>query len=1427
MESDVPLIEIAGEDDSLLQLTHGDTVSSSSTSKISKDDAFFFCSPLQTRRSKPLEGVVVSENSKKPSSTLCRENANANKENTVANKLEEQKLSLLPQQMKRKKKGGGYNLRKSLAWDRAFFTDEGVLNSEELSMISGNANSNGLLSVIEEDTNSITDSADLHVIEENLFKVLPESPSNKKDRTVGGSPLPKHDSSAKDKVAPGSAAKRKVLSARDINRSGSKRSGCPRPVASSSVKRPANVNTMKSPIKEPKVSKIPVPRPDSCLLSRTSKNVTVGANDLKRNQIAHPAVKLNDTKSGPNNAKVTPNGNFLTSKSSVRQARRNVASLVKGSPTKISCPPTFEANKGLEGISKQAVPSNGHAAYGLVDRSRKTAVPHRIPMQALPSTAHASRGRNDRSRKPAVPEVNSKQALPSTKHASYCCDDRSRKTVVPLPLSGVEHPRPPTSKPSGLRMPSPSLGFFHQPKPSSLPSPLKTSSQSCVIPNLRQAGPVDPIHEFQLSSSVGEKQNVTMDGTITGYNDVTITGKNDVHCSSLDCSVLSIVNPATNKMVESFSLVTDMQKADLKVRSSPSNCDMTDNKQKFDMIPVHEDQISMGQAEPYITEKVVHMEKFKRNEDKLLSQRGTCEQLDEDDNSMNVAFVLPPKIKDTDKSQVTSHLSSTVKFPGVFGRVITDHQLLEDKPIVSPQKNCCVFSKSKSEDASSVNSTSVSYVDQSSGDRDNKLHGEQGDLSKPLTCEGDQMVWENSGSFTKECQTSEEMQTYSCVKVADVSPKVQNSSATDSDALCDSGFGDRSNNGGTFDKMSENPQEEDAQMLTLSGRLTDEMDDADRRTSASDNCQLVKTDCGNKKPEQLDLSNSCYIGEQVFQENILRLDDCVLDRFSTIPEESRQKIALQCVDLKETHGTGACRNESEVSKTLSLMPPAMPDCRSNGAAIVESQDNFASVLEDKAMVESYNLDPRNDSQLNCQDCCLKLESVDEVQAIGEVTAMDASFWKSRDFTSQLNLKVLFQDTSVEPNNLMGDKINFSGEEISVMNASCLNAEDRILNQSPEVHVSSLEGRESFEEPLMDNTGNCADISSQVNDLGGSGSQSTHGLSKHKILDEENKQVDEGSDIMKELALGDLREHTSVSNYACSAVVNNVYEEVAGCPELHHPNIDVIRVSQDIYPGSCLNGTLLANNSSRKDFVETVHEVVFNDYNACGSETKSSIVGPAMHDCTPDLEEKADFLQMEVAEGFSHDYKLSSQAASLEADSFATTTTGETSVSTLALNAWGGELCSSVISDRTSSSGSILQDNEVNALKGNLAEESEIDFNNHTFNSELQHELEDSLHPAEDKEATNELKKSGSDRKPEGLVIKPPSDAVPFSDEWLAALEAAGEEILTKKSGAVQNSPPNKSQPQLGPWSPVKRKANQVIGPFDCTKHTNNVPSTSQ
>ncbi|XP_020252653.1 uncharacterized protein LOC109829957 isoform X2 [Asparagus officinalis] len=65
------------------------------------------------------------------------------------------------------------------------------------------------------------------------------------------------------------------------------------------------------------------------------------------------------------------------------------------------------------------------------------------------------------------------------------------------------------------------------------------------------------------------------------------------------------------------------------------------------------------------------------------------------------------------------------------------------------------------------------------------------------------------------------------------------------------------------------------------------------------------------------------------------------------------------------------------------------------------------------------------------------------------------------------------------------------------------------------------------------------------------------------------------------------------------------------------------------------------------------------------------------------------------------------------------------------------------------------------------------------------------------------------------------NAVPFSDEWVAALEALGEDILEKKTGPVQHSPPDKALPEPSPWSPVKKKA-QDIGPYDCTKYSKNL-----
>ncbi|XXG81110.1 hypothetical protein AAC387_Pa09g1819 [Persea americana] len=102
---------------------------------------------------------------------------------------------------------------------------------------------------------------------------------------------------------------------------------------------------------------------------------------------------------------------------------------------------------------------------------------------------------------------------------------------------------------------------------------------------------------------------------------------------------------------------------------------------------------------------------------------------------------------------------------------------------------------------------------------------------------------------------------------------------------------------------------------------------------------------------------------------------------------------------------------------------------------------------------------------------------------------------------------------------------------------------------------------------------------------------------------------------------------------------------------------------------------------------------------------------------------------------------------------------------------------------------------------------------------LQSQLKDSLSTKDEPAAIANKKKHVDDDSTQGRTsMDYRVNAVPFSDEWVAALEAAGEDILTMKTGAVQNSPPDKTIPEPGPYSPVKRNT-QDIGPFHCTKYT--------
>lgn len=705
---------------------------------------------------------------------------------------------------------------------------------------------------------------------------------------------------------------------------------------------------------------------------------------------------------------------------------------------------------------------------------------------------------------------------------------------------------------------------------------------------------------------------------------------------------------------------------------------------------------------------------------------------------------------------------------------------------------------------------------------------------------------------------SKEIQSHSFMKVADASPEVQNRTAAEYkifDALSDSRCEDQAKDDtSTFEMMSRNPHVEDAKMLASDGE-TDEIDDVKLSTSAPDNCQLAKIDSGSEEPEHQDLPNPCYIGEQVYQNDRLILNDSVLDGFNVFPEKSWHNNVIQSVESREPEGNGACTTESEISRNLYVIPPVMLDCKSNEVEMVDSPnvENIALISEDnKSVVENYNLDPqfRNDIHLHGQ-ACLELQNMDEDQSRVALTAQDIkTTLKSGDSTSQLHLTMqveavsakdtiehgylgfkgfdlsvksgwhspqleleddiiyCHQDTSMAEINFMGDKINVSEEETNVLSGeiddgkhnvqqakqvmSYSSVEARILKWNPGAHGVSFEGSKSVEECDKFTTGNSEDISSKVNCCDGSELQSPPDLYKHGNLEEANKEVDGGNDVIK--------------------------EPVPGAPQ-DPPQ------SQEFKARSHLNVILHANNSC-KEYEETV-----NEYTSCGSEPKCSNacteVAPAICDGRPDLGEKVDYSQLELAVSRTfmiekssenvHSYtksrdesRLCNQAASVESDSSAKTTNEEDSVRSLASDSLEGELRLSRISDQTSSSETILQDNEVNILSRNtLAEDAEtiISKSNHTLDSELQQELDDTMYPSEDKDAAKELyvpksldkvclltnldatcnsvknfkfpvsdcsKKSGSGRKQDALVIKPPSHAVPFSDEWLAAIEAAGE-----------------------------------------------------
>ncbi|KAA8543990.1 hypothetical protein F0562_021833 [Nyssa sinensis] len=786
MESDLSLIEIAGEDDSLLPPvpTLDDTTTTATTVT-----TYFSCSPLQIPKSKRCAGLPHASPTKgwkdnldrTKSSSSPRGSSNkdcivegwkdnldrtkssssprgsSNKENINMNKSEVPKLSVELQQMKRRKKGGGYNLRKSLAWDRAFFTEEGVLNPVELSMLSGNfgSSSGEVLSVIHEEgrkslsgvSNCASDSVHLQALEETLFKEIPETTLNV-DREKGGSSLLKHDSSAHDNVASTPLATPKRLSYHTSG-TGSKSGVCPQPFSLSSLKRPANSSTTKASLKESKLPKLPVPKPPkvpvpklgSCSISTGTKSTVLGASHLKHNQMAQSDYAQKNSglkgdskniKSAPNKAKAASGCISLSAKLIAQHPRRNTVD----SPLEINS----STNRRPVLVGK---------ANGSLQENPDPVLP--------PSGAHALEG-HDVSRKTGLSSQN-----------TQCIGGN-------MPYIKFQ-----TTKPSGLRMPSPSLGFFGQPKNSNSQSLPHRTTQPCnlpksCIPSLKKFGASNYMPELRPLHAPGKMPKVV--------NDANASENTRVLGLSAECSVPSGFNDASCENMKLNLEVDNEEMVEVNVPCDPKRSEPVKNNEHVHKV-IDADKEFEKHAEPDKIGKFFYHEdrEWKVNGNEFLLQSGSCDQFKRDSNEKETTVC--PEYGDSNGSNLENpkfiSQDSFSHIKGIFGSNDTvEHQHIEDKEYSSSVKKHEVNIESQSQSATRDVEQDFSIMHHNSlgNTHVHGQSGEQAELINPSTGEADRIshgennsLKKNDGILFEDIKPFEKSWQYDSRNIADVNPK--------------------------------------------------------------------------------------------------------------------------------------------------------------------------------------------------------------------------------------------------------------------------------------------------------------------------------------------------------------------------------------------------------------------------------------------------------------------------------------------------------------------------------------------------------------------------------------------------------------------------------------------------------------------------------
>ncbi|CAI9770845.1 unnamed protein product [Fraxinus pennsylvanica] len=1212
-------------------------------------------SPAIAKRLKSVEDI---ENSCSTSfrGSCFKDNINIIKSDTA-------KLSAEPLQMNRKKKGGGYNLRKSLAWDRAFFTEEGVLDHIELSTISGTYCGEGLFGIDEEISGASSytmESADMPATENDLIK---EPPNEALDKYRSDCLSTKLDSSAPNDIISTSMTSQK--STRPSSKIGSNCGDSTRPWPSSCLKRPPYTTAAKSATNELKLLKVPVPKPGP------------RSNYLKHNQVTEPVVSIQR--------------NIGSKRSS--KSQKNTEDASEAGTLKPYCYSKGNSENPLQ---------EGHLSINkrplLVDKANNSGS-KMISGNMVPSTTgHSFESRDE----PTTISISVAQ--------NACISGRNM------------HPSPnQATRPSGLRMPSPSLAFFSQPKSSDSYS-LSWRNKDSNICGIQE------LEDLRSQSTLRKTSKISND------TEVSTSNSNRLKSSRSECSASFEVSAVSRGIIESNMDENSTHKVGLKVLYNaksfePKGNTIDTNGQIQDVLKQIEIQ------------KIISQENIEFQKDKEVSFQSTsCEKVTDNDNLKSTILGCPGNRESCMSGWGKSNLVLQHDCL-ILGTDGSETKAVTDEPRKWPK--ICKFSASKHDIRSQTrpgdvndhrwqNSLTVgSNLVETSMQDCHEPPREQTDQSKFSPGETDQAPTGDKDILKKNGRANEpakESQEYGSLYIGNVDCE---SLECNMKSPCSSSneHKDLSAEAATTDVKTYNLHVGQSQLQVPEDILAIE--------SFKNNVNhILVVDAGNKKSGKASEIHDILQEVELDSQNNFKLhtSDWLLPKKQACLTESLQEKLTETLPAFDV--AGKYGNQFFDIKLESTLAPAT----------VHDTDDFNI---DKMTKQPLIGDTQFENIQSSEICNILIDTTSSYD--GVLTAK-ANYLELNTSPNEVTNSLVGGDGRLPDDN---DTRNIG---INEMKADLL-VEDPAsekLSNSPHRETEAIEMKDSslfsrsmlFEDSQQTILEKTIDSSPMVDSYNENNSRTSAFIVKEgRFGVDKESTVSHMEDLMVQSYDKALKE--------CCVEYSSTWD--ADCNEqsryLKLPNPVVV---EDLFRSNY--GLTLKNHSpSVKSIISDEPDQTSVLDNMVDSVTKPS-----------DLHE--------------------------------------------------GEISFSVVVQKPTLMQLTCKDADEIVGQSCIPDQNKIEGTQDSSTSVSEESVED-------KAAFAPINKFGDGLKKKSRTFVPPQNAVPFSDEWLAAIEAAGEDILTMKSGTVQHSPPDKSLPEPNPWSPVKRKTNH-IGPFDCTKFTNISPSDS-